>query len=300
MARPGRPGGIIYKKQEGSYLELWFREVENKDTFIGFRVNSVLHRERSKYQDIAILDTPTFGRMLVLDGIVQTTVEDEFFYHEMIAHVPLFAHPNPRRVLVIGGGDGGTVREVLKHDTVEHVDLVEIDGRVIELCKQYLPELSHGLDDPRVTIKVTDGLEYVKTVRGQYDVVIVDSSDPLGPAVGLFTEAFYRDVAGALKDDGVMVAQTESPWLTPEVVRDVVKAIGNAFDGHAYLFLTSVPIYSLGQWSFTMGTKGIDPRTPRIPLDEMPPIETRYYTPEIHAAAFALPRFTRELLGLKA
>lgn len=281
-------------------MELWFKEIETKDLHIGFRVSNVLHREQSQYQDIAILDTPTFGRMLVLDGIVQTTVQDEFFYHEMIAHVPLFSHPNPRRVLVIGGGDGGTVREVLKHESVEHVDLVEIDGRVIELCKEYLPELSHALDDPRVAIKVTDGLEYVKSVRGEYDVVIVDSSDPLGPAVGLFREDFYRDVVGVLKDDGLMVAQTESPWLTPDVVRDVVQAIGNAFDSHAYLYLTSVPIYSLGVWSFTLGTKGIDPRRPRLALDEMPPFETKYYTPEIHAAAFALPRFTRELLGLEA
>lgn len=281
-------------------MELWFKEIENKDVHIGFRVSRVLHREQSKYQDIAILDTPTFGRMLVLDGIVQTTVEDEYFYHEMIAHVPLFAHPNPRRVLVIGGGDGGTVREVLKHKTVEHVDLVEIDERVIELCRRFLPELSHGLDDPRVSVRVTDGLEYVKSVRGQYDVVIVDSSDPLGPAIGLFREEFYRDVANALRDDGLMVAQTESPWLTPEVVRDVVHAISNAFDSRAYLYLTSVPIYSLGEWSFTVGTKGLDPRTPRLAPGEMPPFETKYYTPEVHVAAFALPRYTRRLLGLEA
>lgn len=281
-------------------MELWFKEVENKDAYIGLRVSNVLHRERSEFQDIAILDTPVFGRMLVLDGIVQTTVKDEHFYHEMIAHVPLFAHPNPRRVLVIGGGDGGTVREVLKHETVEHVDMVEIDGRVVELCKEYLPELSHGLNDPRVDVKVTDGLKYVKTVRNEYDVVIVDSSDPLGPAVGLFREEFYRDVAAALKDDGVMVAQTESPWLTPDVVRDIVQAVSNAFDSKAYLYLTTVPIYSLGQWSFTMGTKGLDPRRSRLALDEMPPFETKYYTPEIHAAAFALPRATRKLLGLDA
>lgn len=281
-------------------MELWFKEVENKDTYIGFRVTNVLHRERSQYQDIAILDTPTFGRMLVLDGIVQTTVNDEHFYHEMIAHVPLFAHPNPRRVLVIGGGDGGTVREVLKHETVERVDLVEIDERVVELCKQFLPELSHALDDPRVKINITDGLEYVKKVHNEYDVVIVDSSDPLGPAVGLFREEFYRDVAAALKDDGVMVAQTESPWLTPKVVREIVQAVSNAFNSPAYLYLTTVPIYSLGVWSFTMGTKGLDPRRPRLELDEMPPFETKYYTPEIHAAAFALPRATRKLLGLKA
>lgn len=290
--------GAAGPELEESNLELWFKEIETKDLHIGFRVSNVLHRERSEFQDIAIMDTPSFGRMLVLDGIVQTTVKDEFFYHEMIAHVPLFSHPNPRRVLVIGGGDGGTVREVLKHDSVEHVDLVEIDGRVIELCREYLPELSHGLDDPRVNILVTDGLKYVKDVRDAYDVVIVDSSDPLGPAVGLFREEFYRDVAHVLEDDGLMVAQTESPWLTPEIVRDVVGAIGNAFPPKAYLYLTTVPIYSLGQWSFTLGTKGIDPRQPRLASDEAPPFPTRYYTADIHRAAFSLPRFTRELLGL--
>src|SRR5690625_1489036 len=168
--------------------------------------------------------------MLVLDGIVQTTVNDEFFYHEMIVHVPLMSHPRPERILVIGGGDGGTVREVIKHSTVQHVDLVEIDGRVIDLCREYLPELSHGLDDPRVHIHVADALKFVKEVEPEtYDVVIVDSSDPLGPAVGLFKQEFYEDVARSLKADGLMVAQTESPWLTPEVVRDIVAAVDAAF-----------------------------------------------------------------------
>jgi len=279
-------------------LELWLKEKENENLHIGIRVSRVLHQERSRFQDIAIVDTPALGRMLVLDGVVQTTVKDEFAYHEMIAHVPLMAHPNPRRVLIIGGGDGGTVREVIKHPTVERVDLVEIDERVIAVCREYLPELSAGFDDPRVNIIIADGLEYVKQVRGQYDVVIIDSSDPIGPAVGLFQEAFYRDVHGALADGGIMVAQTESPFLQPQLVKDVSTAVGRAFPPRAYSYLAVVPIYSLAEWSFTLGTKGPDPRSPRVKPGEPLPFATRYYTPELHQAAFVLPRYVQELLGL--
>jgi len=278
-------------------LDLWMKEKENDDLYIGIRLSRVLHQERSRFQDIAIVDTPALGRMLVLDGIVQTTVKDEFTYHEMIVHVPMMSHPNPRRVLVIGGGDGGTVREVLKHPTVERVDLVEIDERVIALCRQYLPELSAHLDDPRVRIVVADGLEYVKRVHGEYDVVIVDSSDPLGPAVGLFQEAFYRDVYRALADGGLMVAQTESPFMTPQLVKETAAAIGRAFPPQSYVYLAVVPIYSVAEWSFTVGTKGPDPRSPRIADDAELPFPTKYYTPEVHRAAFALPRYVRELLG---
>lgn len=278
-------------------MELWFKEVETKDLHIGFRVRHVLHRERSEFQDIAIMDTPSFGRMLALDGIVQTTVNDEFFYHEMIVHVPLMSHPHPERVLVIGGGDGGTVREIVKHNSVQHVDMVEIDGRVIELCREYLPELSHALDDERVRIHVADALEYIKNVEPEtYDVVIVDSSDPLGPAVGLFKQQFYEDVARSLKPGGLMVAQTESPWLTPDVVRDIVAAVGRAFPGGAHLYMTTVPIYSLGQWSFTVGTKGSDARHPHRQANARLPEDLRYYTPDIHRSAFALPRYVQLLL----
>lgn len=279
-------------------MELWFKEIETKDLHIGFRVSDILHRERSDFQDIAIMDTPSFGRMLVLDGIVQTTVNDEFFYHEMIVHVPLMSHPNPERVLVIGGGDGGTVREVVKHASVKHVDMVEIDGRVIELCKQHLPELSHALDDPRVHIHVADALKFIKEVAAEtYDVVIVDSSDPLGPAIGLFKQEFYEDVARSLKSDGLMVAQTESPWLTPDIVRDIVAAVDAAFTRGAHLYMTTVPIYSLGQWSFTVGTKGPDPREPRLDATHHVPEGLQYYTADIHRAAFTLPRFVEVLLG---
>ncbi|HEY8417112.1 MAG TPA: polyamine aminopropyltransferase [Limnochordales bacterium] len=291
----------VNTKKEVGRLDLWMKERENDDLYIGIRLSRVLHRERSRFQDIAIVDTPALGRMLVLDGIVQTTVKDEFTYHEMIVHVPMMSHPAPRRVLVIGGGDGGTVREVLKHPTVERVDLVEIDERVIALCRQYLPELSAQLDDPRVHIVVADGLEYVKHVQGEYDVVIVDSSDPLGPAVGLFKEEFYRDVYRALADGGLMVAQTESPFTTPELVKEVAAAIGRAFPPQPYVYLAVVPIYSVAEWSFTVGSKGPDPRSPRIASDAELPFPTKYYTPEVHRAAFALPRYVRELLaGIQA
>jgi len=279
-------------------LQLWLREKENDDLHIGIRVSRVVHRERSRFQDIAIVDTPALGRMLVLDGIVQTTVKDEVAYHEMIAHVPLFTHPDPRNILVIGGGDGGTVREVIKHPGVERVDLVEIDERVIAVCREYLPELSGGLDDPRVRVIVADGIEYVTNVRGKYDVVIVDSSDPIGPAVGLFTEQFYRNVHRALADGGLMVAQTESPFFTPDLVQAVTAAIGRVFPPRAHLYLANVPIYSIADWSFTMGTKGPDPLSPRIAPGEKLPFPTRYYTPQLHRAAFVLPRYVQELLDL--
>lgn len=279
-------------------MELWLREKENDDLHIGIRVGRVLHQERSKFQDIAIVDTPALGRMLVLDGVVQTTVNDEFAYHEMIAHVPLMSHPDPRRVLIIGGGDGGTVREVVKHSSVERVDLVEIDQRVIELCREYLPELSSGFDDPRVNVMVADGIEHVKQAQGQYDVVIIDSSDPVGPAVGLFTEEFYRNVNRALADGGLMVAQTESPFLQPQLVKAVTAAVGQAFPPRSYSYLAVVPIYSLAEWSFTVGTKGPDPRSPRLAPDAELPFRTRYYTPELHRAAFVLPRYVQDLLGL--
>ncbi|MBO8141349.1 MAG: polyamine aminopropyltransferase [Firmicutes bacterium] len=279
-------------------MELWLRETESDDLHINVRVSRVLHQERSPYQDIAIVDTPGLGRALVLDGIVQTTVRDEFYYHEMLAHVPLFSHPCPRRVLVVGGGDGGTVREVLKHRTVQAVDLVEIDERVIDVCRRHLPELSRGLHDPRVNIIVADALEYVKDVTGRYDVALIDSSDPLGPAVGLFNETFYRNVFRALADGGLMVAQTESPFTTPDLVRDTFAAVGRAFVGGAYVYLSPVPIYSLGEWSFTVGTKGPDPRAPRPGVQEPLDFRTRYYTPDVHRAVFALPRYVQELLGL--
>ncbi|NPV54433.1 MAG: polyamine aminopropyltransferase [Firmicutes bacterium] len=277
-------------------MELWFTENQTKDLRLSCRITRTLHREKTEFQDLAVVDTVEYGRMLVLDGAVQTTVRDEFVYHEMIAHVPMLAHPAPEKVLVIGGGDGGTVREVLKHPGVREVTLVEIDRRVMEVSRDLLPETSSGLGDPRVNIRIEDGIKYVKEARRAYDVIIVDSSDPVGPAVGLFSYDFYSAVADALEEDGIFVAQTESPFLNQSLIRQVYADISRAFP-IAKLYLAPVPTYPSGLWSFTAGSRVYDPAEPRDPGGgRSARLETRYYTPDVHRAAFMLPAFVGELL----
>src|SRR5690554_2194506 len=232
--------------------------------------------------------------MLVLDGIIMTTEKDEFFYHEMITHVPLHTHPRPEQVLVVGGGDGGTVREVLKHPTVSRVVLAEIDEGVINAARKYLPALAGGLSDPRVEIEITDAILYVREHRNEFDVVIVDSTDPVGPGVGLFTKEFYQDVYKALKDGGLMVAQTESPVNNKELVQKIHRTLQEVFP-LVRLYLGPVPTYPSGLWSYTLASKGPDPVA--VPDERFLALETKYYTPEIHRAALALPPFIREWLG---
>jgi len=272
-------------------MELWFAERETDHMRVEIRIDDVLFRRRSEYQDVCIVESRELGRMLVLDGIIQTSMRDEFVYHEMLAHVPLFIHPKPERVLVIGGGDGGTVREVLKHPEVKRVHLVEIDALVVEASKRYLPELAGKLDDPRVEVKIADGIEFVKNRRQAYDVVLIDSSDPLGPAEGLFTSEFYGNVAAALKKDGVMAAQSESPFFTPGLVESIYRSIRSHF-ATVRLYTASVPTYSSGPWGFMFASKrrldSIAPRRTR------PQMKTRYYTPDVHKAAFVLPRYMDE------
>lgn len=270
-------------------MELWYTEKQTKHLRLSCRITSTLVREQTEFQDLAIVDTLQYGRMLVLDGCVMTTEQDEFVYHEMITHVPLFTHPNPRRVLVVGGGDGGTVREILKHPSVEQATLVEIDGKVIEYSKKFLPSIACALDDPRCRVLVEDGVRHVKEAEAQYDVIISDSTDPIGPAVGLFTEEFYRDCHRALKDDGIFVAQTESPFLNAQLIHDVQRRVASVFPT-TRLYLASIPTYPSGLWSFTMGSKKHDPLQPR-PCS----FHTKYYTTELHKAAFVLPSFARSL-----
>ena len=202
-------------------MELWFTEKQTPSLALSCLVKSTVYREKTKYQDLAILDTVEYGRMLALDGIIMTTEKDEFFYHEMITHVAMHTHARPEQVLVVGGGDGGTVREVLKHPTVSRVVLAEIDEGVVNAARKYLPTLAQGLSDPRVEIQITDAIVYVREHPGEFDVVIVDSTDPIGPGVGLFTREFYQDVAKALKDGGIMVAQTESPVNNKDLIQKI-------------------------------------------------------------------------------
>ncbi|NLC07709.1 MAG: polyamine aminopropyltransferase [Syntrophomonadaceae bacterium] len=275
-------------------MDIWFTEKQTPNVGITCKINNTLIVEQTPYQHLAIIDTEQFGRMLVLDGMVQTTIVDEFVYHEMIALVGLNTHPNPRRVLIIGGGDGGTLREVVKHPKVEKATMVEIDARVVEASKLYLPEISSALHgNPRAEVLIEDGIRYVKENKNTFDMIIVDSTEPVGPAVGLFSAEFYQSIFEALKDDGLFVAQTESPFFNADLIRRVYRDIAGIYP-IAKLFLAYVPTYPSGMWSFTMGSKKYDPEA--IVEENCPDLKSRYYTPAVHKAAFKLPQFVQNLL----
>lgn len=277
-----------------SGMELWFTEKQTENLRLSHRLRSTLVTEKTEYQDLAVVDTVQYGRMLVLDDYVMTTEQDEFVYHEMITHVPLFTHPNPRQVLVVGGGDGGAIREILKHSSVERAVLAEIDPKVIERSKEWLPSISRGLTDERCEVMVGDGIAHVKEHKKTYDVIISDSTDPIGPAVGLFEEDYYLACWEALNDDGIFVAQTESPFLHGNLIRETFKKIASVFP-ITRLYLATIPTYPGALWSFTLGSKMHDPlKDNRLPVAM--PIETKYYSPRMHEAAFALPPFVERLI----
>ena len=275
-------------------MELWFSERQTQNLGINLRVRETLLVEQTPFQELAVYDTYQYGRMLVLDGAIQTTEADEFVYHEMITHVPLVTHPHAREVLVIGGGDGGTVREILKHRDVKRVCLVEIDERVVAAARRFLPGLSCALDDPRAELIVTDGAEHVRGKRGSFDVIIVDSTDPVGPAVKLFQPDFYRAIHGALTPEGLFVAQCKSPYLDRKLIRDVLGMVRSLFPV-VLVYTAAIPTYPSGFWSFVLGSRLHHP----LEFDESraEKLETRYYSPEIHRAAFVLPREIRGDFG---
>ncbi|MDR3588535.1 MAG: polyamine aminopropyltransferase [Negativicutes bacterium] len=275
-------------------MELWFTEFQTKNLGLTARIKETLYMGKSDFQDVAVVDTYEFGRMLVLDGVFQTSIFDEYIYHEMIAHVPLCLHPNPKQVLVIGGGDGGSVREVVKHPTVERVEMVEIDGLVVEVSKKYLPEISAALieNPPKLQLMIDDGIAHMARAENQYDVIIVDCSDPIGPGEGLFTYGFYKDVYKALKPDGLFVQQTESPFYHQSLLTKLRKDIKSLFP-ITRTYLAQIPLYPGGTHCFTIGSKQYDPvtadtRTPQFP--------TRYYNKELAKSCFVLPNFIQDLL----
>lgn len=274
-------------------MELWFTEKQTPVFGITAKIRETLVTEQTEFQDLAMLDTEEFGRMLVLDGMVMTTVKDEFVYHEMVAHPALFTHPNPKRVLVVGGGDGGVIREVIKHPEVEQAVLVEIDGKVIEYSKKYLPEIAGELDHPRVDVQVADGYMHIIESKNQYDVIMVDSTEPVGPAAPLFERGFYQGIYEALKDDGIFVAQTDNPWFKADLIRKVNKDVKEIFP-IVRVYGANIPTYPSGLWTFTMGSKVHDP----LQVDEtgIPELDTKYYTPRLHKAAFVLPKFVEDLV----
>jgi spermidine synthase len=273
-------------------VNTWFTEYQTDALRLGFRIRSILAAEQTAYQELLVVETQTYGRLLALDGYVQTTLEDEFVYHEMIAHVPLFIHPFPQRVAVIGGGDGGAIREILKHPSVTEAHLVEIDERVISTARRYFPELAGSLDDPRAMVHVTDGLAWIQTAR-DFDVILVDSTDPIGAAEGLFQADFYQQVKNALAPGGILVAQSESPFLHARLIRQMADAMRRSFD-QVRLYLASVPTYPSGLWSFLIASDRALVPHPRFQQVSFP---TRYWTPEVQTAAFVLPKFVEEILA---
>jgi len=271
----------------------WFNEKNTDGYEVKWKINKILHRERTPFQELAVLETQEWGKALILDDALQVSEKDEFIYHEMITHVPMCSHPNPRNVLIIGGGDGGTLREVCKHASLDSVDMVEIDARVVEVSRSHFPLIASAFDDSRLNLFFRDGIEFVKDPPRGYDLVIVDSSDPVGPAQQLFTREFYTNIYNCLKDDGMMVVQSESPLFYQDVFNSVYQNLGAVFP-IVRVYLASIPTYVSGPWSFTIGSKVYEPEQAlgdRKTIDDL-----KYYNEQIHAAAFALPQYIKDLL----
>lgn len=277
----------------------WFDETLHDDYRQGLKVDRVLYRSDDGLQDLIVFENARFGRVLCLDGVVQTTEGDEFVYHEMLTHVPILAHGAAEDVLIVGGGDGGMAREVLKHRAVRPV-MVEIDRDVVDFSKRHLPALSNGaFDDPRLELVIADGCEFVKRTDKRFDVIIVDSTDPIGPGEVLFTAEFYADCKRCLKPGGVVVTQNGVPFVQPGEVTNSYRRLGESF-ADVHFFRAAIPTYQGGDMAF--GWASDDAGLRRQPVEtierrfEAADIETRYYTPDLHVASFALPRTMRDLL----
>lgn len=277
-------------------MEFWFTEEHTDHTHFSLRVEKVLLSLHSKYQRIEVLETPDWGKVLLIDGKIMLTEKDEFIYHEMIAHPALFTHPNPDRILVIGGGDGGTVREITRHKKVKEIDLCEIDEAVIEVSQKYFPYLSKGFSDSRVNIHIEDGSKFIKKKKNHYSVVIIDSTDPSQLSNELFTPHFYHSVKQSLQEDGILVVQSESIITHPQLVRDIYLKIKKSFP-HTWLYLATIPTYPGALWTFTMGSKKYSPVKDFLKeYWESFNIELKYYNSSVHYASFTLPNFVQKEL----
>jgi len=272
-------------------LDLWVTEYQTPSLGFSCKITETLKVEQTPFQHLAVVVTEQFGRMLLLDGMVMTTDVDEYVYHEMISMIALNSHPNPQNVLIIGGGDGGALREVVRHPQAQKGTLVEIDEKVILASRQYFPELSCSLDNPKSEVIVDDGIKYVQEHKNQFDVIIVDSTEPVGPAVQLFSTGFYQDCFAALKYDGMLVVQSESPFLNAQVIKQAFGGIGQVF-ATTKLYLASIPTYPSGLWTFTIGSKKYDPEQ----VVHRPDLAYKYYNEGVHRSAFSLPGFVRNII----
>lgn len=269
-----------------------------------FSVDRMLHEVRTEHQHLVIFENARMGRVMALDGVIQTTEADEFIYHEMLTHVPILAHGAAKRVLIIGGGDGGMLREVSKHASVEHITMVEIDGTVVDMCKEFLPNHSQGaFDDARLNLVIDDGMRFVATTTEKFDVIISDSTDPIGPGEVLFSENFYQACHRCLNEGGVLVTQNGTPFMQLDTVRNTAGRMNGLFaDWHFYQ--AAVPTYIGGSMTFAWGStnptlRHVDAATlaQRFAASG---VQTRYYNPAIHQGAFALPQYVLQAIGKPA
>ena len=258
-------------------------------------VKEKLFETQSKFQKIEIYDTVKLGRLLLLDGIIQLTSFDEFAYQEMMAQLPYYAHGDPERVLVIGGGDGGVLRELARHKEIGVLDICEIDEEVISAARKFLPKLACGYDDPRVKINIADGSKFIQEKPEYYDLIIVDSTDPGGPGAPLFTAEFYAALKRALRPGGVVATQAESPWLLPDVVKQLFSAAKANFNFTGYGAI-SVPTYPTGMIAVCTASDSKDITSPAREVEPEIAAQLRYYNSDIHRAAFAQPNFVKTLL----
>ncbi len=280
-------------------MDLWYTENHTENVKFSIRVDRQLASEQSDFQRIDIFESQEFGKILTLDGYLMVTEKDEYIYHEMITHIPMATNPDIRKVLVIGAGDGGTVRELTKYNCIEKIDMVEIDEMVVELCKKYIPQTACKLDDPRVNIHFQDGLRFVRSAEaGEYDLIIADSTDPFGVGEGLFTKEFYGNCYKALSDDGILVNQHESTFYS-SYANSMKRAHSRIkqFFQTALVYQAHIPTYPSGHWLFGFASKKYDPRTDlKADWWNSLGIKTRYYNTILHQGCFAIPNNVRDEL----
>lgn len=273
--------------------DYWIYESHTPGYEVRWGITGILYHETTPFQKLSVVETLELGKALILDGALQIAEKDEFIYHEMIAHVPILSHPGPERILIVGGGDGGALREIARYPEVQSIEMVEIDQRVIDISKRYFPKVASAFSDKRLKLHIADGIAFAQEQRGPYDVIVVDSSDPVGPAEQLFTEQFYRHLYRLLDQDGMLVVQSESPIFYADYFKNTYKNMNKVFP-ITRVYLASIPTYVSGPWTFTVGSKRYQPD--KIGDDRVVPGGLKYYNKEVHQAAFALPQFINKMI----
>jgi spermidine synthase len=282
-----------FQKEPNGELWLW-DDLPQLHMEAGYKVEALLHYEQSAYQEISIVESKGFGRMFVLDGTPQITTKDGFVYNEMITHIPMATHPEPKRIAMIGGGDCGPASVAMKYDTVEQIEIVEIDQRVIEVCKIWMPNAAAVASDKRVQLIYADGYRWIQGRRKAFDVLLIDRSDSYGPAVSLYKPPFYQYVHDSLSDDGIVVIQSGSPYYNGTSLRNTVRSLKRLFP-IVRTFLCFIPSFPGGVWSFTLASKKYDPLS--ADLSRLRAEAAKYITPELFCSAFVLPRYVQDVLS---